>query len=269
MAWTIDEHKRRSQRLGWDDLDFSSFASRPLDAAALRCLRYMHDVEYHTICYLRELLLTPAHLDPEVTGFLSLWTFEEFWHGEALAAVLAAHGEAAGTHRVAVARRALGARDRIRPLLIGLGSQVLGEDFVALQMSWGAINEWTTQAGYARLARLADHPTLGALLSRIMRQEGRHIDFYASQARRRLEARPRAQRWTRAVLSRFWRPVGSGVMPASETRWLMAYLLGGAEANATIRRIDRHVASLPGLSGLSLLEDALYRVDPLRSAAAT
>ncbi|MDA8295711.1 MAG: ferritin-like domain-containing protein [Actinomycetota bacterium] len=264
MAWTIDEHKRRSERLRWDDLDFSSFASRPLDAAALRCLRYMHDVEYHTICYLRELLLTPAHLDPEITSFLSLWTFEEFWHGEALAAVLAAHGEAAGADRVALARRRLGARDRIRPLLIGLGGYVLAEDFVALQMSWGAINEWTTQVGYARLAQLAGHPTLGALLSRIMRQEGRHIDFYANQARRRLEAKPRAQRRTRAALARFWRPVGSGVMPGSETRWLMAYLLGGAEAKAAIRRIDRNVASLPGLSGLSLLEDALCRLDARR-----
>lgn len=150
MAWTIDEPKRRGERLEWEDLDFSSFPSRPLDAAALRWLRDMHDVEDHTICR--------------------------------------------------------------------------------------------------------------ALLSRIMRQEGRHIDFYASQALRRLEGRPRA------ALSRWWRPVGSGVMPANKTRWLMAYLPGAA--NAVIRRIDRNVAGLAGLSGLCLLEEALCRLEPLSGDAA-
>ena len=48
----------------------------------------MHDVEHHTVCYLRDLLVTPAHRDPEITTFLTMWTFEEFWHGEAIAAVL-------------------------------------------------------------------------------------------------------------------------------------------------------------------------------------
>ena len=27
-------------------------------------IEYMHDVELHTICYLRDLLVTPAHNDP-------------------------------------------------------------------------------------------------------------------------------------------------------------------------------------------------------------
>ena len=38
----------------------------------------MHDVEYHTVCYLRDLLVTPAHRDPEVTTFLTLWNVEEY-----------------------------------------------------------------------------------------------------------------------------------------------------------------------------------------------
>ena len=53
-------------------------------------------------------------------------------------------------------------------------------------MTWGAVNEWTTQAAYARLAQRADHPVLTELTKRIARQEGRHIDFYAAEARRRL-----------------------------------------------------------------------------------
>jgi len=34
-----------------------------------------------------------------------------------------------------------------------------GRAFIALHMKWGAINEWTTQAGYARLAETAGHST--------------------------------------------------------------------------------------------------------------
>ena len=138
-----------------------------------------------------------AHRDPDLTTFLTIWTFEEFWHGEAIATVLRAHGEPAGG-RIAPLRRRLGWRDRVAPLVHGLGSAVVGAPYTAVHMTWGAVNEWTTQAGYARLAARARHPVLTELLRRIMRQEGRHIDFYARQAIARLDADRRAQRLTRA-----------------------------------------------------------------------
>ena len=69
-------------------IDFDDFRDQPLRPEALRSLRYMHDVEHHTVCYLRDLLLTPAHQDPEITSFLSCWVFEEMWHGEAIGQVL-------------------------------------------------------------------------------------------------------------------------------------------------------------------------------------
>jgi hypothetical protein len=74
-------------------IDFDAFTTHPLDGDTLRCLRYMHDVEHHTVCYLRDILVTRAHRDPELTAFLSMWVYEEFWHGEAIARVLAAHGD--------------------------------------------------------------------------------------------------------------------------------------------------------------------------------
>ena len=101
VNFDIADYKRRAERLRWDDLDFESFADHPLDADTLRCIEYMHDVELHTICYLRDLLVTPAHGDPDVTAFLSCWAYEEMWHGEALAAVLEAHGRPAGGHESA------------------------------------------------------------------------------------------------------------------------------------------------------------------------
>ena len=255
MDFDIEAYKRRTGRLEWADLDLvGAFARRPLDDHLLRCLRYMHDVEFHTVCYLRDLLLTPAHEDPEITAFLSFWVYEEFWHGEAIAEVLAAHSEASGMARVAPLRQSLNRRQRLGPLAMMAASRVLGSDFIALHMAWGAINEWTTQAGYARLTRLAGHPVLAELLKRIMRQEGRHIDFYASQAERRLAASPRAQRATRFALRRLWRPVGAGVMPAEETRFLARVLFAGDDGRQAAQRIDRRIDRLPGLGGLGLLQ---------------
>jgi hypothetical protein len=249
--------ERSSHRLVWDDLDLGAFRREPLVEDALRTIRYMHDVEFHTVCYLRDLLLTPAHADPRVTGFLNMWVYQEFWHGEALAAVLAAHGEPSGDERVGAARARLGARDRIRPLLMALGGWIGGSDFTAVHMTWGAVNEWTTQSGYARLSKLAGRPVLSELLKRIMRQEGGHIDFYAGEAARRLSESKRARRLTRGALRRFWAPVGSGVMPEAEVHFLARYLFGGPTGRAAAQRIDRQIDRLPGLGGLELVEQAV------------
>jgi hypothetical protein len=260
----VETYKAQTARLQTDDLDFRSFRDHPLPAGALRCLRYMHDVEHHTVCYLRDLLVTSAHRDPTITTFLTFWNFEEFWHGEALAAVLAAHDEPSGLTRIRGMRDRLTWKDRVAPMWSGIGSAVAGESFTAVHMTWGAINEWCTQAGYSLLSAKADHPVLRELLRRIMKQEGRHIDFYASEAHRRLESDKRAQRLTRLALRRFWKPVGATVMPRSELAHLIDYLFADGAGRDVARRIDRRVDKLPGLSGLALCDHA---VDEYAAAA--
>jgi len=259
MRMDIDNYTKRAGRVDLDGIDFDDFRSQPLDDDTRRCLRYMHDVEHHTVCYLRDLLVTSAHRDPEVTSFLTMWTFEEYWHGEALAAVLAAHDEAAGTPRIASVRASLRWNDRLAPTLHSLGSWVAGPSYGAVHMTWGAVNEWTTQAGYSRLAARAGHPTLTELLRRIMRQEGRHIDFYATQAERRLHGDQRAQRLTRFALRTLWRPVGSDVMPAAEVQFLVRHLFGHDSGPALAARIDRNIDRLPGLGGLHLIQETAER----------
>jgi hypothetical protein len=258
MAFEIADYVSRVAPVERDDLDYGAFELQPLSRGALRCLRYMHDVENHTVCYLRDLLVTQAHRDPEITTFLTFWNFEEYWHGDAIGRVLTAHGESAGPARVAPMRGALGWRDRIAPMTTWLASLAVRE-LVAVHMTWGAINEWSTQAGYARLIARAQHPVLTELLRRIMRQEGRHIDFYSSQAARRLESSAAARRITRLALRHFWTPVGAGVMPEAEARHLITYLFGDDDGRAVAARIDRHIDRLPGLAGLGLATGAIDR----------
>ena len=50
-------------------------------------------------------------------------------------------------------------RDAWKPISFQLASGITPH-LTAVHMTWGAVNEWTTQAAYARLAKLAGHPTL-------------------------------------------------------------------------------------------------------------
>ena len=256
MALDLEKYVAGSEKLRFEDIDFGAFAELPLDRDALRALRYMHDVEFHTICYLRDLLVTRAHKDPEITAFLTFWAYEEYWHGEAIARVLTAHGIEAGVPRIGSSRGSLGFSDKTSTLVSMLASAVF-KDFVAVHMTWGAINEWTTQAGYAQLIARSQHPVLAELLRRIMKQEGRHIDVYLTQAYARLAENRNAQRLTRWLLAHKWAPVGSGVMPAAETDFMVSYLFGGEDGLAVAERIDRRIDRIPGLSGMNLITGAV------------
>lgn len=252
MTTTIDALEARVGRLDDSGIDYAAFRQHPLDPDTLRCLRAMHDVEFHTICYLRDLLVTPAHRDPEVTTFLTFWAFEEYWHGEAIARILAAHDEASGVERIAPLRQDARWSERLRPLALQAAS-LAGPDVIAVQMAWGAVNERTTQTGYGRLAARSGHPVLGELLRRIMRQEGRHIAFYSAQAQERLARSRGARILTRWALGHLWSPVGSGVLPAAEVHFLCAHLFGDDPGRANLLRIDRNIDRLPGLRGLRLM----------------
>ncbi|MGH3889111.1 MAG: hypothetical protein ACRDSZ_21570 [Pseudonocardiaceae bacterium] len=264
MSFDIASYSANARRVVDDDVDYPAFKRRPLPDAALRTLQYMSDVESHTICYLRDLLVTPSHQDPEITTFLTMWAYEEFWHGEVLDKVLAAHGRDVGPDRIRRIRHAQGRNDRLAPIYQALAANLFGENFIAVHMAFGVINEWSTHAGYGQLLAKTDHPELTKVIGRIQRQETRHVAFYASQARERLERSRAARLLTRLVLRLGWTPVGSGIMPAADTAFLLRYLMGGAQGARVIRQLDEKIDRLPGLAGLNLVSRAAagYGVGP-------
>lgn len=244
----IDTWTSRTRAVDLDGVRWDDVSRRPLSAEAVRTLRYMQDIESHTVIYLRELLATRAIDDPDVATFLACWFYEETFHGRALARLLAAAG-----HPSVERRRS---RQPWAGALRTGAMRVVAHawpDFVAVHMVWGAINELTTLTGYQRLAELEPHPVLVELLGRIVRDESRHFAFYYHQAERRL-ASPAARRLARVLVDRFWAPVGSGVQPDAEVRFLARYLLGGADGRAAARRIDATIRRLPGFADVSLVE---------------
>ncbi|MPZ93965.1 MAG: ferritin-like domain-containing protein [Propionibacteriales bacterium] len=260
MAFDVGVYARTSQPVRWDDLDLTEFERRPLSEDALRCLRYMSDVETHTVCYLRDLLVTPSHADPEVTTFLTMWNVEEYWHGELLDSVLSMHGVETGAEHTARVRQRLGWKDRLAPIQQSLLANVIGEGFVATHMTWGALNEWCAHGAYTAMSSKEDHPLLTEILTRIAKQETRHVAFYASQARPRLARSRKARAVTRFALDKAWAIVGSSIMPDDEVRHMLNYLYAGPEGLAAVRRIDAKVDdTLPGMAGLQLVERQLVK----------
>ncbi|QJU53226.1 ferritin-like domain-containing protein [Herbiconiux sp. KACC 21604] len=257
MAFDIDKYTETSTKVAWQDLDFSVFRDEPLPEGTLRSLRYMCDVEYHTVCYLRDMLVTPSHKDEDVTAFMTMWNREEFWHGEALAAVLAEHDVIVDFDELKATRLKLGWKDRLDPVKQSLLGNIVGSGFIAVHMIWGAANEWSAVAAYNRLAALEKHPVLAELLKRIAKQESRHVAFYATQARERLEKSKKAQVFARFALKNFWGPVGSTIMSDEEVKHVMGHIMGGPEGRKEAAKIDAHIAKMPGLSGLTIVQDSL------------
>src|SRR5439155_18225542 len=165
--------------------------------------------------------------------------------------------------RVSWIRRKVGGKGYWSHIGTLLGSSLV-RDFVALHMTWGAVNELTTLQGYHRLIAKTEHPVLIDLLSRIIKDERRHFAFYRAQARMRLARSPRARGITRWAMEHLWTPVGTGVRPQSETDYAVASLFGGEDGLTLTREMDATVADLPGFEGTKILEAA--RAEAVRRA---
>jgi hypothetical protein len=273
IDFDLDRYLRASTRLDLSQLAWDDIANHSLDDGAVMCMHYMMDIETHTVIYLRDLLATRAANDPQITAFLACWVYEELWHGEAFSDFLRAYGIEVPaepklpdgrtalptrTSRTSRLREELGVGHRLSLLPTMLGS-MLFRDFVALHMTWGAINELTTLTGYHALIRRTDHPVLHEMLRRVIQDERRHFAFYRAQGQARLARAPRrTRRLVRWILETFWTPVGAGVKSDEEVDALVLYLFGYDDrGREMVRELDATVAEIPGLDGLTLLEDVL------------
>jgi hypothetical protein len=246
----LDAYVGRSRAVRLDDLPWDEVARHPVDADTVRTLRYMQDIESHTIVYERELAKTRVIDDPEISTFLACWLYEETFHGIALRRFLEAAGQPPPPRAQPWGQEPWG--KRLEAAATATVSKAW-PDFCAVHMTWGAINELTTLTGYRRLAAVAGHPVLSDLLDRIVLDESRHFFFYYRQAEIRLE-RPAVATVTRLLVDRFWAPVGSGVQPREELCFLGAYLFSGADGRAAARKVDDTIRRLPGFATVRLLE---------------
>ena len=261
----LDRYLRQSKRVDLSGVEWDRINEVPITTEEARCLAYMMDIETHTAIFLRDLLATRAAADADVSAFLSCWAYEEYWHGEAFSRFLGEAGRQllpdrelptrttpypSRFARVSRIRRDIRRNVPFSHVATLFGS-IIDPDFVALHMSWGALNELTTLSGYHRMIDITTNPILPQMLAQVIKDERRHFAFYRSQAIMRLKRSPRARKITRWGMNRFWKPVGTGVVPQPETDFIATYLFDG-EGLPTILENDSIFEAIPGMEGLGL-----------------
>jgi rubrerythrin len=267
----LDKYLRASKKVDLEGMPWDEVARYPLSTEEARCLAYMMDIESHTVIFLRDLLATRVAFEPEVTAFLSCWVYEELWHGEAFSRFLGEAGfvlapDAERPKGDTAYPSRVGRNTWIRHKIAGKGwwshvGTIVGSafyrEFVALHMTWGAVNELSTLQSYHRLIATTQNPTLIELLNRIIKDERRHFAFYRSQARMRLARSESARKVTRWGMEKLWAPVGTGVRPQAETDFVVTHLFGNTDGLAVAREMDGVIRELPGFEGSHIYERAL------------
>jgi len=242
-----------SRPIDLEGIDWDSIRDYPIADDILKVLAYMQDVESHTVVFPRTIFSKRALEDEHVGPFLICWLYEEGMHGRALSKFLDCAGHPVPPRTEG--RTTL--RDRIDRSVTRMMS-AWWKDFLALHMTWGAVHECTTIQAYRRLSERNDHPILNELLRRIIRDEARHFAFYMWQAEQRL-ARPRIARMVRAIMNRFYTPVGASHQPDALACWVSGFLFDGDDGRIAAKHVDQSIARLPGFSDATLLGDWLDR----------
>src|SRR5256712_11655982 len=258
MSFSIERYKEESRKLDTTGIDWKAVTASPLSKGDLFCLHSMMDIENHVPLYLSHLLVTRACMDPILTAFLACWNYEELWHGENIGKFLNLYGIEFDTQdRIANVRANLGVQNSVSILSTMVGPWLL-QDFSAVYLTIGAINELSTLTAYEALIRKSGHPVLKDLLGRIIKDERRHYAFYFNSAKEWLTGNEKAQRVDRWMLNRFWVPVGQGVQTQEQVDALALYLFDDEQGEEDLLALDEKIGKLPGLAGIELMSRALY-----------
>lgn len=232
-----------------DSLNLASYRANPLSSESLRVLRYLQIIERATMTHLRSVLVTATHKDARITAFLTTWAYEKFWIADALEQIAFANAPE-GTEP----DRARFRTPRERTIREAVYANIVGVPMIALHMTLGTVDEWLTQAAYARISALEGNQQLTETVEHLLELKRRQLSFFEPQARFRLAESPRAARLTRTRLARTPWPIGAKAEPRTETDNFFSHAFGSTPE--IIAELDARVDTLPGQSGLSVLRKA-------------
>jgi len=242
-------------------IPWSEVGNYHLDKRFVPVLLYMRDVETLTDMYHRELLRTPTGKDPVIAKFMERWGVEEMTHGEVINRFLNEAGYVTDEKWQAQVRKAVSKLYRMNTYLITSLTNLVGRKFTATHMTFGAIHEMSTGQGYRRLIELADHPVLTQILNAIIREESAHTQFYRSVALIELKKNDLSRRLARAVIERFWQPVGQGSLHKSRTHYMINTLFGGIDGLELLEKtVSGRVRQFPGFADLTRVTETIKQI---------
>jgi hypothetical protein len=263
MKSDIERYISVSTKIDTSDIDWNEAREAGLTEDEKFLLTYFSDVESQTIRYLKVLLGMKIAFTPSVAAFLTTWSYEEFFHGYELGRLMAACGSPLEEDRVENLGRKAHFNEWIESAFAPLLSRIFSNQFPAVYLSFGAIQEMTTLRGYECLYKYTQNPVLKILCDRIAKQERRHFAWYFNHARELLMKSSGARILARKLLEFNWVPVGAGIKSPEEVKRLFMILFPRESARAIVREIDSKMGSLPGLEGIRLMEPYFERAGAL------
>lgn len=252
VEFSLERFIERSGAVELDDLDWDEARRVGITDQEDKILRYMSATESYTILYMRDLIVGHSVKDPEITSFLSVWVYEELWHGRAIDKFLNAAGRPVDKDRFSTVASGVAWREIMEQCLAQVAAYTTPR-WIATHMTWGAINELTAAAAYQMLERYTANPVLKTICGRLAKQERKHFAFYYQQAERRLKGDRGAQRLTKFALELLWKPVGMTVGGGDELAFVAGHLFADEEGKKTLLEADRTISELPGTEWFGMI----------------
>jgi len=232
-----------------------------LDEKFVPVLLYMRDVEVLTDMYYNEMRRTPTGKDPVISKFMERWGIEEVTHGEVINRFLNEAGYETGEKWKEQIHRSVSRFYKANTYLVTMLTNLIGKQFTATHMTFGAIHEMSTAQAYRRTMKMANHPVLNEILTAIMREESAHSKFYANIAQIELKQSDISQKIARFIISKFYKPVGQGSRPKKQTHYTIGTLFGGKEGLEWLdRNVTQKIQTFPGFDGLTKVTDTIARI---------
>ena len=224
-------------------------------------LLYMRDVEVLTDMYHEEMKRTPTGKDPAISKFMERWGVEEITHGEVINRFLNEMGIETSKNWKEEVHQNVPKLYSFNTRILTTLTNLIGKQFTATHMTFGAINELCTAQAYRRMIELADHPVLTHIMRGIMREESAHTQFYWSVAKLELRKSAFSRKLARFVIKNFWLPVGQGAKSKAQSDYAITTLFNGEEGLQWLdRKVTKHLQELPGFDGLNTVSEKIGQV---------
>jgi hypothetical protein len=201
----------------------------------------------------RKLSAAGADRSEELLEFIAIWLAEEGEHARALAHMSAMHGFEPRQMETRSVVRDLRAFITWPSLYLARGMRGICASYCTL----GSMQELVALTTYHHLAKVSKDAEVSRVLKAIARQESHHMKFYRNAAALFLEDYKPAQRNTRLLIRRLWRPPGMDLLGDGDYEKVFGPILNDPSYATNLLRVDRVVGALPGMEEVSVMADYL------------
>ena len=218
-----------------------------------RMLHALSLIEADSQVQRQKLSAAGADKSDELLEFIAIWLAEEGEHSRALERMSVMHGYEPAPLGTRTVTRDFRALLTWPSLYMARGMQGICASYCTL----GAMQELVALTTYHHLSGQSPNDRANTVLRAIGRQESRHMRFYRKAAELFLTGSPAAQRTTRMLIGRLWRPPGMDLLGDEGYEKVFEPILTNRRYATKLLRADRIVSGLPGIGQVRVMRSYL------------